>query len=407
MSRFVCIRLLIVVFVVSTFVSDAKPEEITDAAEVVRVAHLARDKYLSNVGKIMTWRGNVEIIHENVAFEGEFDESGNGGTMTRYRSKRFFIADRRYYNWFTGGKYDCFTKSEGLGTERIFPDGRKELLVTESRAAFVKDFVYHYFPTYQRPPGDNEPPFYRKIHIGQQIGDAEQFGVLFCPEYQSLPFHHFVPPTYPIFVDNARFGPNVSEGGVRRSDVFREGNQIIIKVLDEEYGRPMVMRTKIVIDLSKGGTLIEYHQCETGELEHDVHWRCEMKEVNGIWVPSYTEFIDNEVFLKRLTRRMIRWKEQTLNEPVRDDEMTLLTLGARQTDLVEDYRTGTLYNIKGDEYPPSLDEQVLLDMTKAGEKISYFRLIAIGLGLLLILAACVLYYLEWRRNKNERMKKAQ
>ncbi|GHT23035.1 hypothetical protein FACS189419_06430 [Planctomycetales bacterium] len=360
--------------------SEVTGDEVIDRADVVRIAHRIADKYQANLGKVMTWRGTVDEAEEQTLF----DEEGQGTTV-HYGKTTFFIAD------FVKG--DFFTKTECTECYKLHPDGRRELLVKPSAAVFLKDGVYHEFYTYQRPPGDGGYPFYRRIDIGKQYDDSSELDYLFFyPHLRSLPYPHFNRQSYPSYWQSFKLARDSSGGDAK---LFREGDVVTYVSTFQN------IKSTRSVDLSKGGALLDFHHTVEGSgFSQDLIWHCEIQEIDGIWVPSYTEWTRNEISMRRIDKWRVRWREQKLNEPVRDDEMTLLTLGARQTDLVEDYRTGTLYNIEGDEYPPSLEEQMVLDMAarkKAG--FDYVRYSLITLGGMMIVAGLLLEY--YRRKKKK------
>jgi hypothetical protein len=107
------------------------------------------------------------------------------------------------------------------------------------------------------------------------------------------------------------------------------------------------------VELGKGANLIGYDAADSDGFEN---WKYEFVKINGSWVPSGVTLTSVNVGAVQATRTL-RWVKNIVNEPVKDEEFSLLKLGLRQGDWVQDNRqdnpTGRPYRVKGAEYPPA------------------------------------------------------
>ncbi len=80
-------------------------------------------------------------------------------------------------------------------------------------------------------------------------------------------------------------------------------------------------------------------------------WTCERQRVGGFWIPKTLHIIrsyqDGSLYDETMT-----WTNQKVNEGIPESEFSPVSLGIRQGQECYDYRTDSLYDIEGSEYPP-------------------------------------------------------
>jgi hypothetical protein len=125
--------------------------------------------------------------------------------------------------------------------------------------------------------------------------------------------------------------------------VSRDGDKVTLTVAQG------VSYNKYIVSLSQGACLVEV-QASDGPGSDQGTWSYENENVSGVWVPKRVSFtMDSEDGAH--VERTLSWTRNVVNEPVESAEFTLLKLGLRRGDEVQDKRTGQRYLVQGPEYP--------------------------------------------------------
>jgi hypothetical protein len=101
---------------------------------------------------------------------------------------------------------------------------------------------------------------------------------------------------------------------------------------------------KYTVDRLQGANLVEFRESR-GDNGRYVY-----TNVGGAWVPKSVTIETNAGNVATRTRTL-RWIRNVVNEPISGTEFSLLKLGLRRGDRVQDNLTGKSYSVEGSEYP--------------------------------------------------------
>jgi hypothetical protein len=166
-----------------------------------------------------------------------------------------------------------------------------------------------------------------------------------------------------------------------RSTVTRSGDVVVL-----EAGKDS-SPTKYSIDLRQGGNLIAFEQRHT-------QWKTSYEQVAGVWVPKRV-VVTSATPGRMALSRTLQWIENVVNEPVSEKEFSLVKLGLRQGDRVQDNRTGISHTVEGDEYPPP---EALEELPQPERRGRLFATVT-GIGTLLLLLLLAWWVARRRRAK--------
>ena len=198
----------------------------------------------------------------------------------------------------------------------------------------------------------------------------------FNPLEQTTYFGEDIAKRFRVFYEPGRQGKEKEPDWVT---IGREGDLVTLKL--EKYG----LMERYAVDLEKGGCLVAYDHSE-GAGKPTVKWRSDLQCVAGVWIPARTNCEETRSSGMRVVKRL-EWVENAINEPIPDDEYSLVKLGVHEGDEVHDQRTGTRYTVTGSEFPPA-DDGLMEEQLRRPLAVATLRM-AGGALLLLVVAAAV------------------
>lgn len=145
------------------------------------------------------------------------------------------------------------------------------------------------------------------------------------------------------------FIEHADEDEVSNWTVTKDGDLVTLSFDDGS------LTNKYVMDLSKGGALVQYRATQAPN--NLSNWVGEYTEVDGIWMPAtltYTSHSEvqnadaeksneNDKSLVAIETRSLEWVDTEVNKPLADDAFELTAIGIRENDLVADAVSGITY----------------------------------------------------------------
>lgn len=153
----------------------------------------------------------------------------------------------------------------------------------------------------------------------------------------------------------------------------------------------LVLSNTRVFHFDRGASLVRF-EYEAPGIQKKERWKCELQEVNGIWVPKRTESTIEAIGQGLIIHNKMEWKDQILNEDVAM-ELSPTTLGACQGDQAYNYKTGTLYLIEDKDYPVYEKRELPSRLKQESARVLW----VIGLNVILVLIAATLVLVRIRR----------
>jgi hypothetical protein len=153
------------------------------------------------------------------------------------------------------------------------------------------------------------------------------------------------------------------------------------------------MFNKYVVDCAQGANLAEYHASD-GPSGTQETWTYKYEEVGGAWVPQHVSLSIDSAGGSH-NSRTLQWTENRINEQVDEAEFTLLKLGLRRGDRVEDKRSGERFRIQGIEFPASSS-----DVEIAGERGISLRMLLLVGNVIVVLGLLTTVLLRRRRKRH-------
>jgi hypothetical protein len=183
-------------------------------------------------------------------------------------------------------------------------------------------------------------------------------------------------------IDDDKYKFEVQTGGSR----YRES---IVYIFDKKQGYNLVSYSRI------------QKETKTTRLVDREQWDCQYEKIDTFWIPKKTiseRYNAVEKASVKEYREVIDWTSHQINKPIPDSTFTLQNLGVCRGDLLNDKRIDSMVIISGDEFPPPPH---LSSSTAIRKPYWLARLILIGFGTILLLAALVRVYLKWRSKRKE------
>jgi hypothetical protein len=283
---------------------------------------LAAQAHRANKEQIRTWRGRASVISE--ATTPRLDPP-----QVRREATVEFVLDRQ--------KQACRSNFVTLKSVCI-ADGVETPISTPMESTMVKEEAYYrYFwdPVTER---EVDLPVKHIIVIDSPTkrvisGLGYDFDPMYWLSYAGGDVSELFEAYYDWVQKGEKFFP---------AAVSRKGDLITLEAgHDHLYNR-------YTVDLSQGANLTEFW----GTLHPSGYsgWNYEHETVAGVWVPNKVTFTtdrgDGDVFT-----RTIEWLENVVNEPIPEEEFSLLKMGAKRGVEVQNHLTGTRYVLEGEEYP--------------------------------------------------------
>lgn len=299
--------------------------------------------YRANIERIRTWRGEIQITTES-EYRRRDEEKNNPSTYQTIRSVEF-VCDRTN----NSVRSNCLcekqsasgpdSKSANLNDIRLSCNS----MVTKGayyRLEYdaARDFGYwkgtsrtvplkrvavvqtEYEKKAPQALGSEIDPFYWYTHRGKDIGRTFD--------------------TYYSWIKDGK----TTIGDV---SVTREGDIVTLLI------RSGSAHNRYSVNLAKGANLVAY-EAKDGPDKDRESWKYDYEEVNGVWVPLRISFEIDEKDGSRFVRTL-QWSRNEVNRPITDADFSLVKLGLRRGDQVQDRRTGQQYKIQGSEYPPGVN----------------------------------------------------
>ena len=274
----------------------------------------------ANKERIRTWRGRVVISDTR---------SGPEETGMRMKSEVYFSysqADRATrYNRKCVDWTEIVKGSEKQRFDEYFVNGLRKgedfyrlgPITPKSHKGNYGAGLYPLGEEKVGPAGDDFDPMYWFTDHGESLD--QRFHLLF---------------------EGATQGKDLGKGSIKR-----DGDTIVLQFTAGLLNR-------YVVNLSQGGNMLKY-EGKVGASEET--WTYQYEKFGEVWVPkkiTYHTRNENEEYTRNL-----EWVENVVNEPLRQDQFSLPTLGLRRGDVIRDARTGTRLTVQGNEYPPAPDAE--------------------------------------------------
>lgn len=276
--------------------------------------------YRANFEKIRTWRGKVLMTR--------IFPRDDGTTILEVSSIEFAV-DR-----VTGNSRWAATKDKDV---EVIGEKEKQRFAPMHYAGMFANGAYHIlnfdpaneqaermaFVQTQAPgvPGFHYRDFDPLFFLTHEHGFLDEWALMLCDN-----------------VDN----PEIGSGSIRR-----EGDRFIL-----EFARPgKTVLGLHEMDLSRGGNPVRIQTAAIARgarAKQQTSWEWDWEQVNGVWVPS--KVTKDHLSDDRYTV-IVEWLENHVNEPLAEDEFSLVKLGLRRHDLVKDTGANSTYEIKGAEFP--------------------------------------------------------
>jgi hypothetical protein len=344
--------------------------ERSDAKKMVH----AKNMYKSNIEQIRSWSGNVTLeeyekgpstLSEFENFDGEFD------------SEPINLIDVLFYDDIVTGNSLCHYRKI-RSKEKKYHD--------EIDTLFMQGTSYE-ISRYLDPAEskDRELSYESKLTI--KIVDRANLSRLLST--------HFLP------IEKSDFNNSVVGALDRYFTLAQESSpekSSHIKIT-EIKGRLTIESTirnhfaRYSVDLNRGGMPVEFIAIEDGK---GIYWKCQLQKIDGIWIPAETLMINDYPDATREWFKLI-WKKNELNISIPKETFSIDSLNLHRGTIVYDYRIDEEYVISDDKYPPLPSSVVPVRHNPYWLS----RLILIGLGTILLLAALVRVYLKWRAKHKE------
>ncbi len=353
----------------------ADGRELNGDPELLQLVAAAHE---SNRERIQTWRGRAVV-------ETRITSADADSVEERTASVEFFLDRERKAH------RSNFLTSKSV----LIAKGQTEPNVRPMECYLLKDGAYYEYVW--EPHGDEvrNGPSERTVRIQEESARLlSAFGYDFDPMYW-LTFgntgvaRHFKT-HYKWAKEGQEFGP---------ASVGRTGNLVKFEVhandaMKERFGGDVV--NEWIVDLSKGGNLLVYDSGgdQAGVIVPGVRWTYEHENVGGIWVPKRVAVETTSA--GRTTRRGVEWVENVINEPIPEEEFSLVKLGARRGDRVRDSRTGAEYLLEGEQFP--LPEP--WDYGKRLER-PWARIAMVGGTIALVVVLLLAGWRQWRKTKGD------
>ena len=315
--------------------------DLGDEAEILPVA---AKQYQANLDSIRTWRGTIEITDDSVFTRSP--EEKIDPHVTKSEATVEFVCDRQKKAF--RSNYSC-RKMEIKGAMPHELGRNDHLPHKPVLNIMVKDDGYYRFlydAGYDSLPSEDGK---RQIPVGRFAvisPSNERKGTQALGE-EIDPFYWF---TYrgrnvkEVF-DNY-YAWHKAKEDLSHVSLSQTGNIVTLVVRGGDQGF-----NTFTVDLGQGANLIGY-SAASGPRETLENWTYEYAIVNGAWVPRRVTLemvLPDEFHIIRT----LQWVKSVVNEPVKEEEFSLVKLGLRQGDEVQDHRIGKTYRIKSADYPPA------------------------------------------------------
>lgn len=291
------------------------------------------DNHDSNLEQIRTWRGEIQTESTSTRPPG----GRYSGLKTSHRMR--FVCDR------VKDRFRLNSKCIGREVENGNVKGLD--LCPSSNAMVLDDAHYEYRfdedTDFLVDESDGSLVPVRRVAIVRPKGEMTK------PMALDAAVH-------PLYWFTWR-GKTVSEVFRTYADWAKEGEQLP-HVSVERSGQLVSLRigrggafNQYTVNLEKGATLVRFEADDGGSGTHEI-WNYDYELVNGVWLPVSVELkVDQRD--GRINKRSLQWIRSIVNEPIDDEEYSLVKLGLRRGDGVDDKRTGRQYKVQGLEYPPA------------------------------------------------------
>jgi hypothetical protein len=318
------IRPFFIVFVV-LFLSMQGPFQNVVFAQIdgdVKLLERAAIEYRSNLENIKTWKGKVKCsLHsENDKWDADSEWTAEYACDFLTSTKRWEVHIEKDRNNFKG-KESVLPPSWRLGLYQsgacyeLQYDARNKngVRLLEIRNKFTSKPDYNY------------ATFDAEFYLGYQ---GEKPDVL----YEAL--------------SKGASGKEMSACSIRK-----EGDNVVLRLnSDKQADSPLALYN---FDLSKGANLtrVEMRRSVPGDRLESI-WTWSWKKIGGAWVPDEVTK-DSVVMEPSPSKRSVkmRWIENEVNVDLEKDEFSLVKLGARQGDAIQDYRTNERRIVTYASYP--------------------------------------------------------
>jgi hypothetical protein len=320
--------LLHVVFAVFVaYGASARGGELRGDVELVNMVARA---HRANKEQIRTWRGRVLI---------ESHETGPNPESVIYHMEGsvVFVLDRQKQaersNW-TTLKMTAIDPDTGTEIPRALP----------SDNLMIKDGAYYRYSYDPQLERDSEESTFRGVSI--QPASARPRGGTSSSSFDPMYWFSFYGSDLGDLFDSyykwAKEGKDLSHVAVRR-----DGDLVVLESrIGEILGR-------YTVDLRRGGNLVVYDSV-TGSAKA-FQFKYEYENLAGAWVPKRVTMESTVEHDEVRTHRTDKAEfiDNVVNEPIPEEEFSLVKLGIRRGDQVTDTRTITAYIVEGEEYPLS------------------------------------------------------
>jgi hypothetical protein len=288
-----------------------------------QLLEIAAAKYRENLDKLRSWKGTA-----NYAWRSQDVAERRGD----YRGEvRIQFA------------YDVQNRSEWYQIEMtkdvVVDDGKEEPRIRLMNNNVLRTNGTWYDVTYF-PPGDIRQAFARRKRHHSPGWHYSGFDPVFHMKDSGPLDRHWL-----------MIAEHHDDDGLTGSSVTKDGSKVTyVRTMPEES-----LHAEQIIALDQGGNLIRVVRrqmiSETDENVAETTWT--WQNVNDVWVPlKVTRDLTQGVEGAMKSHIEIDFEDSEVNEPLADDQFTLVKLGLRQGDRLIDTRTHITTTIKGDEFPP-------------------------------------------------------
>jgi len=329
-----------------------------DLLQMVAEAHRA------NKEQIRTWRGHVGV-------ETHVTDSDPESPSYHMEASVVFVLDRQKQaersNW-TTREFTYIDIAKGAG--------RHGMLVVENM--MVKDGAYYRYSYDPEADKNSDKPIKRGVAI--QAASARPRGGTAPLNFDPMYWFSFDGGDLASLLDAyckwAKAGSKVSSVAVSR-----DGDLV---VLESRIGEVL---NRHAVDLQKGGNLVAY-DAVAGSAQA---FRCkyQYEKMAGAWVPKRVTIESTRQGSegRRHRTHTVVFTDNVVNEPIAEEEFSLVKLGVRRGDQVSDTRSRVIYTIQGEEYP--LPEPV--DYAEGLRRPWTRFIMGIGTGLCVLVLAIVVW----------------
>lgn len=317
-----CLLVAILIILVQGWIIHSKAKaQIQGDVELLKTA---AEKYCANLEKLKTWRGEVKWFQKGA--NSSRHESSNIECSIDFACDLTLPAKR----W-----------SIKIDKQINVKDGQEKILRDQWTYSLQRDGTY-YDLLYDSKTKDSHHIAYIKDKPYMKPG-------LNYGSFDPLYYYNVLDQNVETFCTTLYKNANLEN--MSAYSITKEENIVIIKLKRKTDPQPS---TVYQIDLSKGSnfTKIEsFHNSDNSSQNSIKEWI--WQEISGMWVPK--EFtMDHIVILPNPKEEHYRitWLKNEVNISLSKDEFSLVKLGLRQGDQVQDSRTHSSYTITDNSFPP-------------------------------------------------------